>query len=492
MLETPVPSQIDTAVLHQALEHDSEFAIQFLMSDYLDLPVPQIHIEVEDLMADTSIDKTAIVVPRGHAKTTLAKIAAWKHIQFSDYSYILYMSDTLTNSVAAVKDIADFFETPNYVATFGEVDFTVRQEGKGFYRLTLANGKRIILKAFSAHQSTRGTNINHNRPQLIIVDDLENPENIHTEELFKSLKRWTFGTFAKCVDPRKNKWIWIGNLISQQSILYEILNSKFWYSRLYGCLKENGKPLWPELWSLEALQQDYEQYLDHGMADIWFAEMMNMPVVSQNALIDASEITYMPELHPGDHKHGFLTVDFNSSNNEWSHKSAITVHIFNEHAQQWQIVDWEESSEGDPITLFPIILKFCMKWRIGIVALESVAYQATAQKVFEYLCLVHKVDNLKFLPVPSRANKTFRIATWCGALKKKMYVLTEKDFHITYQLLHYDPQAKENIDDTIDSCAMGMSTIQLYGYEIWSYVYEDPISQAAVSQGQTMYQISPI
>ena len=44
-----------------------------------------------------------------------------------------------------------------------------------------------------------------------------------------------------------------------------------------GAILSNGKPLWPELFSLEDLMESYYHDEDLGLAHIWFAEVMNDP-----------------------------------------------------------------------------------------------------------------------------------------------------------------------------------------------------------------------
>lgn len=63
-------------------------------------------------------------------------------------------------------------------------------------------------------------------------------------------------------------------------------------------------------------------------------------------------------------------------------------------------------------------------------------------------------------------SKTERLAAWCAALRKKLWVLTEGEHALTHQLLNYDPLKKNNIDDDIDSASMGITMINAYMPEI--------------------------
>jgi len=460
---------LSVADTKRALEHDTEFFINFFMGELLTVPVPVLHIELFDLMVHSDVKQLALAVPRGHAKTTIAKLVAVYYFIFTDFQYILYMSKTLGHSTACVNDIIGFLQCPNFVAIFGEVAFKTEQEGKGYYRFEMPWGKACIVKGFGAGQQVRGTLIDNMRPQLEIIDDLEDNDNIKTDELALELKKWYYGPFKKCKDGFPDKTLWIGNLIKSKQMLASHIQSKFWYSRLWGCLKTDGTPLWPDLWPLEALIADYEEYVEDGMADIWFAEMMNMPVNSANAIINASQISYAPAKIPRDEPDaiGFMTIDLAISNQDWGHETVIAVHLWDAEMLRWQIVETKQLHGADPVTLFPHVIAMGQKWAIGVVGIESVQYQASVKPVFEHYCLLYNVEGFKFLQVPARLQKTARIITWAGLLKKSEYVLTEGDFAITQQLLSYDPKNRSNADDVIDCCAHGVTMQSLYTQEIW-------------------------
>lgn len=469
------------------LQYDAKFLIHFFLGDLLTADVPDLHPELFNLMVRLDILQLILAVPRGHAKTTIAKLACIYYYLFTDFSYVLYMSNTASVSIPAVNDIIGFMESDNFKAVYGEIEFLTKQEGKGIYRFKLPNGKICILKAFSAGQQVRGTNIHNTRPQLIVVDDLEDNDNIATKELFDKLKRWFYGPFKKCIDKFNNKWIWIGNLISEQSMLAENLKSEFWHSRLYGCIKDDGTPLWEGLWSLEALKQDYAEYEEAAMADVWFAEMMNMPMAGVDGVIQASDITYAPRMEMNDHKIGFITVDLAHSIETWAHETVVAVHMYNEEFEFWQIVQTNGYKGMDPVKLFPIVMQAAQDWGIYVVGIENVAYQATVQPIWEHFCLIDNIQGMTFVGIPARSQKFARIITWAGLLKTGEYRLTQGDFAVTQQLLAFNPKKKENVDDIIDACAHGVWMIRFQTYEIFNQRFKDKNQDSNL---QSSYQIS--
>ncbi len=485
--------QMNIAEVRHALQHDEEFFIQFFLGDELTLPVPAFHIDVFRLMTSTAVRLCVFALPRDHAKTTLAKLACVKYWLFSPFQFIIYLSNVSATAVAACQDVIGFITSENFISIYGHAEFETRQEGNGFYRFTLnipdANGtvvqKKCILRALGAGQSVRGVNIGHRRPQLAIVDDLEDVENIATEELFFKLKRWFYGTFRKCLDKFNHKIIHIGNMIANRCMLKEHCESEFWFSRRYGCLLSDGTPLWPDAWTIEKLRADFTEYLKAGMIDIWFAEMMNLPIGAGRGLIRATEIKYAPAVDPVDIEYGFITIDLAISKKTWAHKTVVAVHGWT--GDYWICCEITGGVGIDPIALFEIIVEMAFKWRVRVVGIENTAYQASLQYVFPYMAMVRNIEGLEFRELHAHMRKTQRIVGWCGMIRDGQYMIPEGDFVLTEQLLSYNPRTEDNDDDYIDAAAYAPQMIDNYLLEI-----QEVFTMGAAPVAQNSYEIASI
>lgn len=465
--------QINVEQAKQALNHNAEFFIQFFLGQEIHLPVPEFHKDIFAVMVALQIDRFVCAVPRDHAKTTLAKLACIWYFLFSNYRFIVYLSNTSEIAIPATNDIVEFLKSDNFVNVFGSCTFIIEQHGKGLYKFDLPESlgaKTCILRALGAGKQVRGINVDNKRPQLAVVDDLEDNDNIATAQLFMKLKKWVYGPFIKCLDKFDNKVIWLGNMISKNSMLYENCNSKFWYSRRYGCLLANGKALWEDAWSIDKLMRDYAEYQEKGLADVWFAEMMNLPMASGSGLIEAEEITYKPEIMPRDHPIGFLTVDLAISVEDWAHRTSIGIHSWVDN-DYWQFNLGHSERGMDPIALFWKLVELSQEWGYLAIGIESEGYQASLQFIYPHLCMVHNIEGLQFFPLKTyKTQKNIRLAPWAGMLKSGEYALTEGDFIVTQQLLEYDATKKENDDDVIDCGAYGPQMIREYYFEIMESV----------------------
>ncbi len=483
--------QMSIEELHYNLEHDPEFFIQFFLGDELDLPVPEFHIKIFGLMVGQLVDRAVFAIPRDHAKTTLAKLAAVYYYIFTDFKFTIYLSETLAIAVPATHDILNFLDSENFRIVFGPVSWHIRQEGAGIYKFTIHfkdRDKLCMLRALGANQQVRGMNIEHQRPQLAIIDDVEGNDNIATEELFMKLKRWFYGPFYKCLDKRNNKIIQLGNMVASRCLLAEHCKSERWFSRLYGCLLSNGRPLWEDAFPLEKLIADFQEYMSVGMLDTWFAEMMNLPMAFSSGLIRPDLIPYSAPVGPGDIEYGFITVDPAISKQAWAHHCAVVVHGWVD--GHWQSVEYEFEIGIDPIQLFDIIVDLAFKWKVHVIGIEAIAYQKALLPVFDYLAAERGWRHLEFVELQgANTQKVQRLVAWCALLKSKNYHLTDDDITTTTQLLQYDPKKAENEDDLIDAHAYAVQMIEHYLIEIMEEVEgEFWIENTPTS----MYQISAI
>lgn len=449
--------QLNVFEIKKAMEHDAEFFIQFFLGEELTHPVPEFHKDIFYEMTDVQKPRYCCAIPRDHAKTTLAKLAVVWYFLFTDYRFILYLSNTVKIAIPAVNDIVNFLESENFIAVFGQVEWLTKQDGVGLYKFKL-NGKICILRAHGAGQQVRGINVDNKRPQLAVIDDLEDNDNIATDQLFLKLKKWFYGPFRKALDKFHNKIIWLGNMISIKSMLYENCQSEFWNSKLYGCLLKNGQPLWPDAWPLDKLRLDFAEYCKAGMSDIWFAEMMNMPLTGK--FIKGDEIGYAPAIMPGDPEFAFITIDLAISPETYADKTVIAVHTWN--GEYYQIAETHKFHGIDPVSLFAEVINLCFTWRVSCVGIEDVAYQASLKFVFAHFCMEQGIEGIEFVPLYAVGRKAQRIHGWVGMLKAQTYKLTEGEFEVTHELLSFDPHKKNNVDDHLDACAYGPQMTENY------------------------------
>ena len=460
---------VDYSDVRKRLKTDGEFFIEFFLTDQLDMPVPGFHKDVWEKITSIA-ERILLAIPRDHAKTTLAKLSVIWHWLFTKHRFTTYLSNTNAIAKGACKDIIGFLKNPNFEATFGRVKMTKESEGESLwiFEMPMPGGKfkTCILRAIGQGQQMRGINIDNQRPDFAVVDDVEDNENTESPHLQKKLDKWIFGPFIKAL-ARKKKVVWLGNMLQKTSLLARLSRNPKWNPVVYGCLvkdKVTGilQPLWPGKWSVESLQEDFKEYKDLGLVETWMCEMMNMPGHGENGFT-VENLNYQPAPTPDDIKAAWITVDPAFGLNEHNDESSIAVHVIPETGVPMtvQVVH----GHFDEVRLFNEIYALAQYWGAWTWGVEAVAAQRVLIPLFNVF-LAQKMMNhhVEILPLMAGRGdpKAGRIRAFAGLMSNNEWAIPESDVDITTQMLNYSFKKKEQEDDIIDSCAYGPTMMELY------------------------------
>ena len=474
----------------ERLKWDGEFFIEFHLADELSSPVPRFHVEVWGLLTSTAMQRVLLAIPRDHAKTTLSKLAVVWYFLFTNHRFCVYLSNTNTIAKNACKDIMGYMKSANFVSVFGQIKITKESETDSLwtFELMMPDGriKKCILRAVGAGQQMRGINIDNQRPDMAVVDDVEDNENTESELLQKKLDRWIFGPFLKALARRK-KVIWLGNMLQKTSLLARLSQRPNWNPVVYGCMVEDSEgqvvPLWPDRWPLEELIEDYREYFDLGLTETWLCEMMNMPGFTKNGF-RPDAVYYQPSPLPDGCVATFLTLDPAFGEEAVNDESAIVVHALMEDGPP-MVVDYF-TGQVDETTLFEEMLRLAYKWDAWTWGIEAIAAQRVLITLFKVLLATKRLNhNVEMLPLMAGKGdpKVARIRAWVALMAKKEYAVFEGATKIFTQLMAYNMKKKSNRDDLIDSCAYGPQMLANYEGIIMSQAAGNHIESARTKRG---------
>lgn len=478
---------IKLSEIYEALFRSFEVFIDFFLHDDMTFTVPEFHKRIWAMMTGLDVKRVAIAVPRGHAKTTLAKLAVVWYFLFTRVKFIVYVCYTADLSEKAVNDIMTFMQSKNFVKLFGAPEFSTEKWGTGefvFWINTPFFGRKLcILKARGANSRIRGINIMNQRPEMAIVDDLEDADDLDDDKIASKTRRWFFGTFIKALDRRVAKVIYIGNLLSSDCLLHRLTRSKYWTSMVLGALLKDGTSLWPDMWPIDKLIEDYQEYVENGLSSLWFAEMMNLIIAGENALIRAEEIRYGEPVPPERIRCGFITID--PATGEGDDDTAIAVHMLIDDTMGNLIPQTVDYRLGKISELDTVLVTFelCRYWGVTVIGIESVAYQRALATLFELMKIQHGLPELEIIKLyPGAVSKVLRLRAWCALNKAGGWLLTLNEVHATTQLLSFDVTKDKNVDDLIDAIAMGPEMLKSYGSVILAQQYKATIEVLPVRQ----------
>ena len=463
----------ERAEIIKLLEADGEFFIEFFLAEELTSEVPQFHKEIWGLLTDAEKERILLAIPRDHAKTTLAKLCVVWYFLFTTHRFCTYLSNTNAIAKNACRDIMGFFRNPNFQAVFGKVKILKESETESLwmFEIPMANGrvKQCILRAVGAGQQMRGINIDNQRPDITVVDDVEDNENTESELQQKKLDKWIFGPYLKAL-ARKKKIIWLGNMLQKTSLLARLSRNPKWNPVVFGAMVKDAvtgvlTSLWPTRWSIAELVEDYKEYRELGLVETWLCEMMNMPGHGENGFT-AESINYGIPPTPGGNtriKAAWITLDPAFGENQHNDNSAIVVHVLPEDGPA-MVVEYVHEKLSE-VAMLEHMIRLAFKWNAFVWGIEAVAAQKVLITLFSVL-LAGKgmTGQVEMLPLMAGKGdpKVARIKAWVSLMAAGEYAIPEGDLEITNQLLTYNMKKSNNKDDLIDSCAYGPQMLSMY------------------------------
>lgn len=455
----------------ERLEKDGEFFIEFFLHEELTSPVPYFHSgEIWPLLTDTAMQRVLLAIPRDHAKTTLSKLAVVWYFLFTNHRFCVYLSNTNTIAKSACKDIMGYFASQNFIATYGKIKILKESETDSLwiFEIPMRDGrvKKCILRAVGAGQQMRGINIDNQRPDIAVVDDVEDNENTDSEILQKKLDKWIFGPFIKALARRK-KIIWLGNMLQKTSLLSRLSIRENWNPVVFGAIVQDSqtggfRPLWPERWPIEELIEDFQEYVELDLVETWMCEMMNMPGHGVDGFTP-DQVLYQPIPEIDNLLAAWLVLDPAFGENPTNDDSSITVHVLPRDGPPMVVEHCTGKMKESE--LFDNMVRLGQKWNAWVWGIEAVAAQRVLIPFFQVL-LSTMLMNHRVEMIPLMAGKgdpkVARIRSWVGLMAKGEYAVYEGAAEITTQLLGYNMKKKSNRDDLIDSCAYGPQMLLMY------------------------------
>jgi hypothetical protein len=368
---------------------------------------------------ERDFSQLAIGLPRGFAKTTFIKIFLLYVILFTRRSFILVCANSLPKAIAIISDVCDFLDEPNIRSLFGDWRTGIETDQQVLKKFGF-RGRTIILAAGTV-ESVRGLNVKHQRPDVMVFDDIQSRQDADSETVSQQIETDLYGTAMKAKSPHGCLFIFVGNMYpTKWSLLRRIKDNPTWVKFIAGGIlqKEDGtvESLWEDLQPLTQLLKEFQNDQASGKPEVFFAEVLNDPSASVNLLINTANIPHCPyesDFPSSQHQGNYIIVD---PSNDKVNSDSVTLTYF----EVWdgkpvarEIID-SRLSPGDTIKE---ALKLCFKWNCTLVAIESNAFQYSLLYWSEQICSQLGIIGINFVDIYSgKRAKNARILDMFKAL----------------------------------------------------------------------------
>lgn len=392
----------------------------------------------------------AIGLPRGHAKTTWAKIfTAWCFC-FTSRSYALIASSNDPKAQSFIADVARILKSPNLTALFGSFDEGSEKDSAGL-KIFNYRGQTRILHAVGAKGDPRGYNINFKRPDIQICDDIQSRENARSEAESASLYEWYLSTFYLTKAPSGLVHLYIGNTFPYEGcILSKLRKDHNYISFVVGAILANGEALWPELNSLDKLKEDLRRLVAAGKPEIFFSEIMNDDKSTVAIGFDYTKLKHWDKDLSEPAQAGFIIIDVAGDKRD-SDDTAIGACLLYDNFTTPYFRE-VKADKLNPLNTIKEAIKMALRYNIQAIFIEDVAYQSSLAFWAKFICTQAGIEGVHFYPIkPRRVPKNVRIMDSIRSLQNGEIILHEDvTYTVQNQIADFDPTKINNKDDILD------------------------------------------
>ena len=282
--------------------NDTRLWAKGIFPERFEKPFTSLHDQVFELI-DSGAPRIAIAAPRGMGKTSMVGLAlSSKKIIYSDSRFLSYVSNSATNAELQTENLKRELIASKELRQLGFPPIKTSRDGidetfsKKAWVANSAQGSTMVLPRGSGQQ-VRGLLYINARPDMIVIDDLEDTDTIENPEIRLKRKLWFHADLLKSVSRFDKNWqiIYIDTLKHEDSLLQDLLESSDWESLRLEICDDNLVPVAPEFMSQEEVLKEYNYHKSMGLLDVFYREFRNIAVSLEDAVFQQEYFRYYEE-----------------------------------------------------------------------------------------------------------------------------------------------------------------------------------------------------
>lgn len=268
------------ALIQKRFESDPLLFARHFLKDHFKDETPAFHHDLISLAQNHK--RLAIAAPRGHAKSTVLGLAYVLHqIVYRRSKNIIFISASEDMAKRFLRRIKEELETNALlIGVYGNLVSAKWSETE------FETANQVAVHAKGRGAMIRGLLYRSSRPDLIILDDIEDEEMVRSELRRQDLAEWFNGAVLPSLEPATGQVILVGTVLHTNSLLANLLDQKLYpdfFSKRYQAVLPDNTSLWPGRFPPEAIQKIKESYVARHALHQFFMEYQNDPTSKDSA-----------------------------------------------------------------------------------------------------------------------------------------------------------------------------------------------------------------
>jgi len=440
--------------------------------------------------------KLAFFAYRGGAKsTTISRLYTLWKIAKGETRFTVLISDTIDVAKSNLEFIKaeieenktyayDFEISKSYVWTDEQI---IIDSPVGF----------IKCKAYGSGKRIRGANFLSFRPDLIILDDIENDENVESKRQRDKLYDWFKKAILK-LPNRKKPYILIvvGTILHHDSVLARISKRKDFFTKSFPLVISFPKNMhaWEQLYTLEMeearkryeAREAYYRYgakLDDSQIDLFevmmeyfedidafMSELQNTPITTSK-LIFSNYTTYsqMPTVDAY-----YIGVDPSLGKSKKSDYFGLGYLGYKKSEKRFfaKIKGYKIPA----IDMIPKIIELYLQLKKSgkpvVLAIETVAFQEFYKDTIKLFAKSHDI-HIPVVTYNNTAPKELRIEAMAPLVKDGTILIHEHDYILQEELDTYPKAPHDDLLDTMEMAHRAFSGVTVADYKAFKKAIEN-------------------
>lgn len=298
----------DRKVRAAVAKADISYFASLYMSRHINYEMAPMHKEILGFAQDPSLRYTAIMAARGLGKSTLMSLIypIWAVIGAQQKKFVVIVSQTQGQARQMFDNIRREFEGNDLLR--GELGpFESTKDPWGNDGIVLSRyGAKII--AVSVDQSVRGIKHEAQRPDLVILDDIEDVQAVRSFESREKTYKW-FTSEVYPLGDVTTKYVLVGNKLHEESLMMRIADSikekkRPGVTREYPLVDSKGRAAWPDKFRDQASIKKLQDEVGDEVA--YRREYLLEVIDNAEPVVKKEWINYYDELPGEAYKHSFV------------------------------------------------------------------------------------------------------------------------------------------------------------------------------------------
>lgn len=392
------------------------------------------------------------MLPRGYSKTTLVGVGVVLYwILYQEKKFPVYISETATAAEIQLGNVRMELETnERFRAVFGDV-CPKRQDSLKWSGDIIQTTTGVTVVARGRGGQVRGLNFNGQRPDCIVLDDVEDRESVKTQEQRDKSKTWMYGDVMPALPEMQEDAtiLGLGTLLHAEALLMTLHKDPEWTSIIFGVRDLQGDLLWAANMNERKIEVKKQSYARAGLLHQYYLEYENTIRSAENQKFHANNFTilYAPR---GELIHCGIVLDPAISQKAKADFSAIAVGGVTSKGLIHVCEAWGKQG-ATPREQIDKFFAFSKTWDCNLHGVESIAYQAVLLHLMREE-MFRKQHYFEITPITHSKNPQSKEERIVGILSPRYsngYIMHNRHFPLLETQLQDFPAGKRDLPDAL-------------------------------------------